>query len=78
MLRALLLHRHSSPFRVTPSIFSYPFGVGIFVKVLRPLQVGAVKATDGECKGKADEVKRREGEIADGEAGASHAAGLSL
>lgn len=58
--------------------FSYPFGIGIFVKMLRPLQVGAVKATDGECKRKADEVKRREGEIADGEAGASHSAGFSL
>lgn len=78
MLRALLLHHHFSSFRVTPSIFSYPFGVGIFVKVLRPLQVGAVEATHGECKRKADKVKRREGEIADGEAGASHAAGLSL
>lgn len=46
--------------------------------MLRPLQVGAVKATDGECKRKADKVKRREGEVADREAGASHAAGLSL
>lgn len=46
--------------------------------MLRPLQVGAVKATDGERKCKEDKVKRREGEIADGEEGASHAAGCLL
>lgn len=46
--------------------------------MLRPLQVGAVKATDGERKRKEDNVKRREGEIADGEERASHVAGFLL
>lgn len=51
---------------------SYPFGLCVIVKVLRPLQVGAVKTADGDGEGKAGEVKRREGVVADGEAGPCH------
>lgn len=55
-----------------------PFGAGILVEMHRTLQVGAVKATDGEGKRKADKVKRREGVIANGKVDASHGAGCSL
>lgn len=63
---------------MTPPAFSYPFGPGIVVKLVGPLQVGAVQAADGDGQRKADKVKRRKCEIGDGEAGASHVAGLLL
>lgn len=42
------------------------------------MQVGAVEAADGDCKRKADKVKRRECEIGDGEAGARHVRRLMI
>lgn len=51
---------------------TYPLGFGVIVKVLRPLQVGAVKTADGDCQGKTCEMKRCESIVADGEAGFCH------
>jgi len=54
---------------------AYPFRVGVFVQVVRIVQVLAVQAADGQGEGKAHQVQAAEGEVAGARAEEAHCRG---